>query len=617
MAPDRKGPVSTPPAPAASRSAEDQAYSFGAFKLLPHERILLRGDKTLSLPPKAFEILLLLVRNAGHLMSKEELMKQLWPDSFVEEVNLANNVSVLRKVLGDKPSFQYIQTVPKAGYRFLPAVTRIWSARSESSPVQPDGAQSETAFRLIALPFQMVRADETVEFLSFTLPEAISASLAGLRSITVRSTLLAARLAADGTPDLRRIAAEADVDLLLTGTILCAEQQLRVTAELVQAPSGTLLGSFTCETDRDQIFHIHDSVVRRVVEMLTLRLSGRELRFLKGELPVSPRAYEFYLRANHAQLKRTVPNVLLARDLYRACVEEDPDYAPAWARLGRCYRFLQKFGQEGPQNLELAQWAFHRAFALNPDLPIAHNLYTQIEADLGNAQTAMVRLLNHAETHPNDPELFGGLVQACRFCGLLGESVQAHERARRLDARAVTSVSHTYFLLGEYERALESYDSSAGYYLDAAILALTGRETEAIALLDERGGSDVHAGWMRAAIASLRACLKSDYGAAIAVIQQALCEPARDPELKFYFARHLARGGDTSTALEVIGSLVPEGFFCSVALELDPWLQGLRGKRGYQDVRAAILQRESEARVAYSAVRPLGVTFAPQRSGPA
>jgi DNA-binding winged helix-turn-helix (wHTH) protein len=91
MAPDRKGPVSTLPATAASRSAEEQAYSFGAFKLLPHERILLRGDKTLSLPPKAFEILLLLVRNAGHLMSKEELMKQLWPDSFVEEVNLANN----------------------------------------------------------------------------------------------------------------------------------------------------------------------------------------------------------------------------------------------------------------------------------------------------------------------------------------------------------------------------------------------------------------------------------------------------------------------------------------------------------------------------------------------
>ena len=81
-------------------------------------------------------------------------------------------------------------------------------------------------------------------------------------------------------------------------------------------------------------------------------------------------------------------NIVMARDLYRECVEEDPNYAAAWARLGRCYRFLEKFGEEGPENLELAQWAFHRAFALNPDLAIAHNLYTQIEADLGNAQAS-------------------------------------------------------------------------------------------------------------------------------------------------------------------------------------------------------------------------------------
>jgi DNA-binding winged helix-turn-helix (wHTH) protein/tetratricopeptide (TPR) repeat protein len=603
IAPDRKGPVSAPPAPAASRSAE-QAYRFGVFKLLPDERTLWRGDQSVALPPKAFEILLLLVRNAGHLMPKEELMRQLWPNSFVEEVNLANNVSVLRKALGDKPpSYQYIQTVPKAGYRFLPHVTRIWAGGGELSAVQPEIGQTEAAIRLIALPFQIVRAGEDIDFLAFTLPEAISASLAGLRFITVRSTLLAARLVADGPPDVRRIASEAEVDLLLAGTILCDGRQLRVTAELVQTPAGTLLGSFTCETDRDHIFEIHDSVVRRVVEMLALRLSGREQRFLKCEVPVSPRAYEFYLRANHAQLKRTVANVLVARDLYRACVEEDPDYAPAWARLGRCYRFLQKFGQEGPQNLELAQWAFHRAFALSPDLPIAHNLYTQIEADLGNAQTAMVRLLTHAETHPNDPELFGGLVQACRFCGLLDKSVQAHERARRLDARATTSVSHTYFLLGDYGQALEFYDSAAGYYLDAAILALTGRETEAIALLDRRGGSDVHAGWMRALIASLRACLEGDRDAMIAIIRQALCEPARDPELKFYFARHLARAGDNPAALEVIASLATEGFFCSVALERDPWLQGLRAQSGYQEARAAILNRESEARAAYEAAR--------------
>jgi tetratricopeptide (TPR) repeat protein len=427
----------------------------------------------------------------------------------------------------------------------------------------------------------------------------------------VRSSLLAARLLADGPPDPRRIAAEADVDLLLAGTILCDADRLRVTAELIQAPTGTLLGSFSCETRRDNILHIQDRVVRHVVEMLTLGLTGREQRFLNREMPASARAYEFYLRANHVLLKRTVSNVLLARDLYRACVDEDPDFAPAWARLGRCYRFLQKFGEEGPQNLELAQWAFHRAFALNPDLPLAHNLYTQIEVDLGNAQTAMVRLLGQAEIHANDPDLFSGLVQACRFCGLLQESVQAHLRARRLDARAVTSVAHTYFLLGDYDRALATYDSAAGYYLDAAILAVTGRHAEAIVLLDSRGGSEVHAGWMQALIASLRAYLEMDNATAVRLLRQAVCEPAPDPEMKFYIARHLAKSGDTTNALEIIRCLANEGFFCSAPLDCDPWLQGLRVEPGYEAVRSTVLQRESAARAAYVAAHPLSVAIAP------
>ena len=102
---------------------------------MPGERILRRGNQVLPLPPKAFETLLLLVRNPGHLMRKEDLIAALWPDSFVEEVSLANKISLLRKVLED--SGAYIQTVPKQGYRFLPPVTRTWaSGTAAGTPVQ-------------------------------------------------------------------------------------------------------------------------------------------------------------------------------------------------------------------------------------------------------------------------------------------------------------------------------------------------------------------------------------------------------------------------------------------------------------------------------------------------
>jgi len=574
---------------------EAQAYGFGPFRLLPEERILRRGDQVLPLPPKAFETLLLLVRHPGHLMLKEDLMKAVWPDAFVEEVNLANKISLLRRVLGDSgPLSTCIQTVPKLGYRFLPAVTQIWSSARPAGAAPAGEIPAERAIRFIALPFEIMNGDEQIAFLRHSLPEALSASLAGLRSLTVRSSLLAARLAED-RPDPRHIAQEADVDMLLTGTILCEGGELRVSAELVEAPSGTLVGSYVCQAARDHIFDIHDSLVRRIVERLLPRLSDHERKILTHDVPASARAYEFYLRGTHAERQRTFENMFMARDLYQQCLDDDPDYAPAWARLGRCYWFLDKFAPEQSKGPEMTQWAFRRAFALNPELPIAHNYYTQIEADSGRAQGAMVRLLGHAEKHPNDPQLFAGLVQATRYCGLLEESLSAHWRARRLDPTAVTSVAHTFFLLGDYERTLEWYPPGSRFYLDAAALAVAGRESEAIELLRLRSFS-------APMVDSLRCCLQGDHAKSIEIIQRALeRRPTPDPEIRFYLARHLVHDGAEAEALRLLHDLVAGGFFCSTVLQHDAWLQPLSRLPGFRDVLDAVLRRETEARAAFQA----------------
>ena len=588
-------------------TAEPQAYAFGPFRLVPGERILRRGNQVLPLPPKAFETLLLLVRNPGHLMRKEDLMTALWPDSFVEEVSLASKISLLRKVLEEAGAGgAYIQTVPKLGYRFLPAVTRTWaSGPAAGTPIQGgEEAPAERAIRFIALPFPIVNGNERIAFLGHSLPEAISASLAGLRSLTVRSSLLAAHVA-EGQPDPRRIAQEADVDMLLAGTILCDGDELRVSAEVIHAPTGTLVGSYVCHTGRDNVIEVQNSLVRGIVESLMLRLTEREQRVLAHNVPTSARAYEFYLRANHVQRQRTFENVSMARDLYRECLDEDPNYAPAWARLGRCYRFLEKFGQEGPDRLELAKWALHRAFALSPDLPIAHNLYTQIEADSGHAQEAMVRLLGQAERHPHDPELFGGLVQACRYCGLLDESIRAHHHARRLDSRIVTSVAHTFFLLGDYQRTLEWYPPGALFYLDLAVLAVSGREAEAARLLDQRS---CLGGPFPPLIESLRFSLQGDHARSLEIVRQALtARPLWDPEITFYLARQLARDGAPADSLRTIDDLVTEGFFCSTALRCDPWLRPLSRLPDFEDVLDVVLRREAEARAAFEAACGHGV----------
>jgi eukaryotic-like serine/threonine-protein kinase len=594
-------PRNLPDRMAAPAAAEAQSYSFGAFRLLPGERILRRGNQVLALPPKAFETLLLLVRNPGHLQRKEDLMTTLWPDSFVEEGSLTSQISVLRKVLADGgAAARYIQTVPKVGYRFLPPVTRTWaSGAAVGSPVPVDGeTPAERVIRFIALPFCVRNGDERAGYLEHSLPEAISASLAGLRSLTVRSSLLAARLA-EGNPDPRHIAQEADVDMVLAGTILCEGEQVRVSTELIQAPSGTLVGSYTCKTRLDNLIEVQDSLVRGIVDLLMLRLTERERKVLAHNVPASARAYEFYLRANQVLRQRTPECLSIARDLFRECLDEDPDYAPAWARLGRCCRILEKFGWEGAQSLELAKWAFHRAFTLSPDLPIAHNLFTPFETDMGQAQAAIVRLLGQGERHPNDPELFLGLCQACRYCGLLEESVKAHYRAMRLDSRIATGVAHTFFLLGDYERTIEWYSLTPGYYLDLAALATAGREAEA---REKLGRRKVPGGQFPAMMESLRFSLQGDRAGSVAILRQALAvRPAKDPEAKFYMARQLARDGEPAEALQAIRELATEGFVCSTALRRDPWLLPLSPLPGFQDVLDDVLRREADARAAFQA----------------
>ena len=100
-----------------------ESYVFGPFCLNPSERALLRQGEPVPLTPKAFEILTVLVRNSGHLVGKEELMREVWPDAFVEEANITQHVSMLRKALDDETEdHHYIETVPRAGYRFVASV---------------------------------------------------------------------------------------------------------------------------------------------------------------------------------------------------------------------------------------------------------------------------------------------------------------------------------------------------------------------------------------------------------------------------------------------------------------------------------------------------------------
>src|SRR5216117_4139769 len=229
--------------------------------------------------------------------------------------------------------------------------------------------------RLVVLPFRVLRPDPETDFLAFSLPDAIATSLSGLGSLIVRSSAVAARFAGEA-PDLRSLAAEADVDRVVMGTLLRAGDQLQATAQLVEAPGGTLLTSQTILSSLGDLFRLQDDIARRVVEALSLPLTGGTPSPVP-DAPHNPRAYELYLRAN--ELARSYGGLEPAREWYQRCLELDPGFAPAWAHLGRCHRVIGKFIDGASNGEARAEEALRRALGLNPRLSVAHKFYANLE----------------------------------------------------------------------------------------------------------------------------------------------------------------------------------------------------------------------------------------------
>lgn len=299
---------------------------------------------------------------------------------------------------------------------------------------------------------------------------------------------------------------------------------------------------------------------------------------VSGEPGVRGETYEKFIRARELTAQRSLESMSLARDLYWTCLAENPNFAPAWAWLGRCCCFLDKFAHSSSAIRELAEAAFQRAFVLDPDLASAHQFYALLQGDLGRGDEAMRRLFERLERHPTEAESFSSLVQVLRFRGLLRESVTAHRRAIELDPAVTTSVAHTFFLAGQYKTAIEAYSGRYGYYLDAAAWAALDDRKHAIALLHERLSNTSFSKLITVLMASLLAILEGKTDEAESIMDEA--DASREPEILFYFARHYGYMGLLDSSIKALERAARSGFTCAPdTLKSDPWLLPLRKHR--------------------------------------
>jgi TolB-like protein/tetratricopeptide (TPR) repeat protein len=430
--------------------------------------------------------------------------------------------------------------------------------------------------RIVVPPLRIARTDPDIAFLSFGLAEVVSGSIASLGNVVVRAPAVAARWTEEAT-DPRRLAAEADVDLVIASTLLRSGAQLRITAQLLDATSSTVIGSTTVKGSMDDVFALEDAFSSAVMALLRPQLTPSASKVpeaARRDVPANPRAFELFLRGMEEAKELT--QIAKARDLFAQAVQEDPKFAPAWAALGRAQRVYGKYYADRDALDQQAATAFATALELSPELPLAHRYLTHWEAEHGRAGDAIARLMKHAVTNRHDAQLFAGLVHACRYAGLIDASLAAHDEAMRLDPNVATSVEYTIaHLPGGAKRAALMTTSRVGG-LDGVFPAVILGDPD-----------DTREVLKSITIDSVPPAFRRSYEAVIAFAERRTADiiPAVeaaiavhvDPEALFLFGMLLLRAGATERGLQVIGGAVRAGYTPATTLRDNDAFAGLRG----------------------------------------
>ncbi len=630
-------------------------YEFGPFRLQPVEHLLLADGKPIQLTPKAFDLLVFLVQNQGRLITKDQIMEAIWPESFVEEANITVLVSSLRKVLGGREvDDPYIRTVPKRGYRFIAPVKTETTARTDVGPaltpldatVTPGLSALEgeahqeyappipyaegraapfyrvkAAFVLLVLlvcvvaaaayfvffresgrqhslavlPLENLTHDPDSNFLGFSLADAIITKLGLLNSVTVRPSSSIEKYRGHEI-DIKKVAAELNVDTLLTGNFIRAGDHLRITYQLFDVHTFKILCRDVIDLKYDELLAVHDNVSRQIIAALRLNLTPSESKRIKADAAVNPLAYEYYLRGVDLMASH---NFTLAVKMLEKSAELDPKYALTWAYLGQSYTSDATFKLGGREQYRRAQNAYQRALALEPKQVEAEMFYANLLVDTGKVEEAVPLLREAISSNPNNAAVHWELGYAYRFAGMLKQSLAECLRAREMDplVKSNGSMLNTYLYLGEYDKFIASlpdvnessffrfYRGFGEYYQGhwgVAALDLNRAYEEGPTLYTAIGKAFADG-------------LANKGGDGIQLLRELEIQIEQhgvgDPESTYKMAQAYAVLGDRDSSLRMMRSSVESGFFSYPYFLADPLLDNVRSLEAFSRIVDGARQR--------------------------
>ncbi len=409
---------------------ESQAdiYEFDKFRLDANKRLLFKEDEEpIALMPKAFDTLLFLVQNHGKVVEKDELLSEIWTDTIVEENNLTQNISNLRRIFGEKPGEnRFIATVPGKGYKFVAAVREIsktenavedqktefetvqnvspsTASRTETEHQPPASYKNQSRFRffviftllisgslafyfwrgninpaadapvktIAVLPFKPLAAESRNETLEFGMADALINKLSSSEEIIVRPLGSVRRYNAL-EQDVLQAGRELGVDSVLEGTIQISDDRIRIAARLIRTNDGKQIWTETFDEKFTDIFTVQDSISQKVLAALTLKLSGEEQKRLTKRYTENVEAYQLYMKGRFHASRLILPEAVKGIGYYEQAIALDPNYALAYAGIAQAYAAFSLSG-DIPANEAMTKGkaAALKALELDPNLPEA------------------------------------------------------------------------------------------------------------------------------------------------------------------------------------------------------------------------------------------------------
>jgi DNA-binding winged helix-turn-helix (wHTH) protein/tetratricopeptide (TPR) repeat protein len=477
-------------------------YSFGPFQLDTEEKVLLRDGQHLPLKPKVFDLLVVLVENSGRVVCKDELMKQVWAGSFVEEGNLAVSIVKLRQALGEtRNAYRYIETVPRRGYRFVACVTEASQQRADIG-VAPSGVTNPSEGyagagkgTIAVLPFNAIGKTGD-EYLGLGMADALITRLSNLRQVPVRPTSSVRKYG--GAHDPVSAGRELGVEWVLDGSVQKAGRRIRVTVQLVNVADGVVLWAEKFDEKFTDIFTVEDSISEQVAKALALKLTGKEKRLLAKRYTENAEAYEAYLKGRYFFEKRTVEGCQKGVEYFEQAIRLDPSYALAYTGLALCYIVLGGYkllpldeysvGAERAilsaleldgelaeahaslGSLRTRQWdwsgaekEFKSAIELNPNYATAHVAYALYLGIIGRSNEALVEIKRAQEIDPLSLPMNAARGSLLYIARQYDEAIEQFHRTLALDATFAVAhfcLGYAYEAQARYVEAVTSYRRS-------------------------------------------------------------------------------------------------------------------------------------------------------------